>query len=107
MLARARACADNDDGPDELGPDLPEDVRDAVMGEFLEDHYGRVLDEPVHVLGDVSPRKAVTTTEGREKVVDWLKEVENHHARQAISGGMPPFDCGWMWEELGLSARRG
>jgi len=107
MFALARARADNDDGLGEPGPDLPEDVRAAVVEEFFGNHYARVLDEPVGVLGDVSPRKAVTTADGRERVVDWLKGVENHHARQAMSGGMPPFDCGWMWEELGLSARRG
>jgi hypothetical protein len=104
--ARARARAANDDGPGRPGPDVPEDVRAAVAEEFFGNHYARVLDEPVRVLGDISPRKAVTTAEGREKVVEWLKGVENHHARQAMSGGLPPFDCGWMWEELGLSARR-
>jgi hypothetical protein len=36
------------------------------------------------MLGDVSPRNAVKSKSGREKVVAWLKTLENHVAH------MPP-----------------
>jgi hypothetical protein len=46
--------------------------------------YRRQLDEPIPMLGDVSPRNAVKSKSGREKVVAWLKTLENHVAH------MPP-----------------
>jgi hypothetical protein len=88
-------------------PELPEDLRAGVLKEFMDRHYAAVLDEPIPALGDVAPRKAVGTAKGREKVIDWLKGVENHHAHWALRDGTAPYDCRWMWEELGLSDRRG
>ena len=48
-----------------------EDER-ALVRQGLDDHYRRVLDEPIPTLGGKSPRAAAKTPKGREKVAAWL-----------------------------------
>jgi hypothetical protein len=58
------------------------------------------------MLGDVSPRKAAKTKKGREKLVAWLKLIENSNAGQDPGSPMAAYDFGWMWEELGIAHLR-
>jgi hypothetical protein len=48
------------------------------LGRTLDRHYRDLLDQPIPMLGNKSPRVAAKTASGRTKVVDWLKMVENH-----------------------------
>ncbi len=76
------------------------------MHQGLDDHYRRVLDEPIPALGSKSPRAAVKTAKGREKVVAWLKTLENHAAHREPGDPMASYDTGWMWRELGVEGLR-
>jgi hypothetical protein len=69
------------------------------MRTFLDRHYRRVLEEPLAAVGNISPRNAVTSAEGREKVIGWLKYLENHEGRRAKDEGTPAYDFTWMWRE--------
>ena len=80
--------------------DIPPEIAEAVLGAHFEEHYRRVLDEPIPMLGNVTPRKAAKSRKGRAAVVEWLKEIENGEARQAAQTGRQPFDTAWLWEEL-------
>jgi hypothetical protein len=83
----------------------PEQER-AIVHQVLDDHYRRVLDEPIPALGNRSPRQAVKTAKGREKVAAWLKMLENHAAHRPAGDPMGSYDTGWMWRELGVEALR-
>jgi len=83
----------------------PEEER-ALVQQGLDDHYRRVLDEPIPALGGKSPRAAAKTAKGREKVAAWLKMLENHSARRPAGDPMGEYDFGWMWQELGVEAFR-
>jgi hypothetical protein len=85
---------------------LPTDEERAIIHETLERHYHRLLDEPVPMLGNVSPRKAAKTKKGREKLVGWLKLLENSTARQEANSSMAGYDLSWMWDELGVADLR-
>ena len=65
----------------------PEQQR-ALLHQGLDDHYRRVLDEPIPALGGRSPRAAAKTARGREKVVAWLKSLENHTAHRELGDAM-------------------
>jgi len=82
----------------------PEEAR--VMRELLDRHYRRVIAEPLPALGNLPPREAARTVEGREKVIDWLKYLENGEGRRAHREGTPPYDFSWMWRELGVLEER-
>ena len=86
---------------------LSEDERRAIIHEGLDRHYQDLLDQPIPALGNKSPRASVKTSRGRDKVVDWLKTLENHTAKFAgHNDEMASYDFSWLWAELGVSELR-
>jgi hypothetical protein len=83
----------------------PEQERTLVQ-QMLDDHYRRVLDEPIPALGGKTPRAAAKTAKGRAAVVVWLKTLENHSGRQKPGDPMASYDFGWLWGELGVEDLR-
>jgi hypothetical protein len=79
----------------------PEEER-AILQGTIDRHYHAVLDQPVPMLGDLRPRKTAKTKKGREKLVAWLKFIENSDAQQDPDS----YDFGSMWEELGIAHLR-
>ena len=77
---------------------------DAIMREIKDEHYRRVLDEPVPMLGNKTPRACARTKAGRARLVRWLKELENGERHAAAASGQAPYDFAWIWEELGVRA---
>jgi tyrosyl-tRNA synthetase len=68
---------------------------------------GRFLDEPVPMLGNVSPRAAARSARGRRNVAAWLKHVENQ-SRNALNPNDPmaTYNFTWLWQELRLEQLR-
>ena len=59
------------------------------------------------MLGNISPRTAAKTTKGRNKVVAWLKTLENHSAKFVDrENAMATYDVTWLWTELGVADLR-
>jgi len=86
---------------------IPSEVQAEIVHAMLDKHYRAQLDQPVPALGDVSPREAARTASGRNKLVAWLKYLENGTAGQKAAGDpMGDYDFGWMWAELGVEALR-
>ncbi len=82
-----------------------EEERQAVHA-ALDQHYRRQLDEPVPVLGNISPRRAARSAKGREKLVAWLKLLENHATRHEPAEPMASYDLSWIWRELDIAELR-
>ncbi len=93
------------DGPREAAEEIPPEIARQLMQDHLDKHYRETLDAPIPALGGKSPRQAARTAAGREKVIDWLKMLEN---RSAGHGQAPiaEYDFAWMWDELGLQEYR-
>lgn len=87
-------------------PPLPPDELKEVVHQGLADHYRRTLDESIPALGNRSPRQAAKTAKGRDKVIAWLKMLENGSAQQDPDDPMASYDFTWMWEELRLLGHR-
>jgi hypothetical protein len=102
-------------GPEEMSDDRqappapsglsPAEERALVL-RTLDEHYRRVLDEPVPALGGRSPRAVARTPKGREKVAAWLKTLENHAAHRPAEDPIGSYDFTWMWRELGVEGLR-
>jgi len=87
--------------------DMPEEERSAIIRDGLDRHYRNLLDQPIPVLGNKSPRAAVRTANGRIKVVDWLKTLENHAAKSpGRSAEIANYSFSWLWTELGVAELR-
>ncbi len=86
---------------------IPPEVQAGIVHEMMDRHYRAQLDQPVPALGNVSPREAARTAPGRQKLVAWLKYLENGTASQrAADDPLGDYDFGWMWAELGVEALR-
>jgi hypothetical protein len=85
---------------------LAPDEEHAIIQQHMGEHYRKLLDQPIPSLGGVSPRNAVRSAKGREKVVAWLKILENGSARRPAGDPIGDYDFSWMWRELGLTELR-
>ncbi len=83
----------------------PEEQHGMILA-VLDRHYRETMRMPIPALGNKTPAQAVKTKAGRGKVIAWLKDLERSTAQGATQRGMPAYDFGWMWEELGLSEER-
>lgn len=100
MMADQRQ-ADAEEGADEIPPEIAQQL----MRDYLDRHYRETLDLPLPALGGKSPRQAARTPAGRKKVIEWLKYLENRSAGQS-EGPIADYDFGWMWVELNLRDHR-
>jgi hypothetical protein len=89
----------------EAADEIPPEIARQLMRDHLDKHYRETLDAPIPALGGKSPRLAVQTRAGRDKVIDWLKMLENRSAGHG-EGPIAEYDFGWMWSELGLEGHR-
>ena len=83
---------------------LSVEERRTIIHDGLDRHYRDLLDQPIPVLGNKSPRAAVKTPKGRAKVVDWLKTLETHTANS--DDEMATYNFSWLWMELGVNELR-
>lgn len=97
--------ADDRDIPNDA--DLPPEITTKIVHDHLDKHYRETLDQPVGMLGDISPRAAVKSTKGREQTVEWLKYIENRSVnRPDPDDPMVTYDFRWLWNELGIENLR-
>ena len=83
----------------------PEEERQ-IIHSSMDQHYRRQLDEPIPALGNISPRRAARSAKGREKLVAWLKLLENHAAKRDPDDPMDSYDLSWIWRELDVADLR-
>jgi hypothetical protein len=83
----------------------PEEERRIVQAS-LDAHYREQLDEPVPMLGDITPRQAAATAGGRKKLAAWLKLLENSMGGHRAPDPMAGYDMAWLWEELKVTHLR-
>ena len=77
---------------------LPKEVEERMVRKFLDRHYATWPDYPLPALDGLTPREAVGTAEGRERVRTLLKSFDHHAAR--APGPAPDTDR--IRRELGL-----
>ena len=97
---------DHGDGSGSAISDLAPDEERSIIHDSMDRHYRAQLDQPIPALGNMSPRKAAKSKKGREKVVAWLKRLENQNAGQDTDHPMASYDATWIWDELGVSSLR-
>lgn len=81
--------------------DIPLEVATPLVHAMLDKQYREFLDQPVGMLGDIAPRAAIRSKQGREKVAEWLKYLEYRSAgSHNPEDPMATYDFGWIWREL-------
>ena len=87
-------------------PRLPPDEERRIIHQGLTDHYRRTLDEPIPSSRQPVAAQGGEDRKGREKVIGWLKMLENHSAQQGRDDPVGSYDFTWIWKELGLGDER-
>jgi hypothetical protein len=99
-VEQAMLEAKNAEPREPLPEELREPAREAVL-DLLTAHYERWLDEPVPLLGDITPRAASADRALRERVAGLIEGLERLYEK-ALGEGDAAYDPTWMWEELQL-----
>lgn len=81
---------------------IPKEEEAEMIKMFMDQQYKETLDQPVGMLGDKTPRKAVKSKAGKTEVADWIKYLEKQTVRHGTESNMGVYDFTWMWEELGI-----
>ncbi len=68
---------------------------------YLEDHYRKWVDMPISSLGGMTPREASKTQEGKAKLKEVLKFLENAEERRKRQGELS-YDVSKLREVLGI-----
>lgn len=86
--------------------EVPPEIAIRLVHATLDKQYRALLDEPVPMLGNLSPRAAARTKPGREKLAVWLKHLENRSRQREAADPMATYDFAWLWRELKLEHLR-
>lgn len=88
-------------------PDLPPDVIANAIEQALRRSYANWCDEPIPALGDRTPRAAIKTPAGLERVKGLLRSYEAGEKEQAAQQGRREISYDFLWDALGLARGAG
>ncbi|MBE0624454.1 MAG: DUF1186 domain-containing protein [Burkholderiales bacterium] len=83
-------------------PNLPPEVLAVAIEQALHRSYANWSDEPIPALGGKTPRQALATAAGRERVRGLLRSYEAGEKAQAAQQGRREISYAFLWEALGL-----
>jgi hypothetical protein len=80
---------------------IPPEVQAELVHDMLNRQSRSLLDEPVPMLGNRTPRAAARSARGRRDLAVWLKYLENRSSHGPDPDGlMTAYDFSWLWREL-------
>ena len=80
--------------------EVPPEIQTKLIHATLDKQYRALLEQPVPMLGNLTPRAAARTKSGRQKLVVWLKHLENRSRQPEATDPMATYDFAWLWREL-------
>jgi len=79
----------------------PQELAQALAG-VIKRTYARWADEPIPALNGQTPRQAMQSAAGLERVKGLLRSYEDGEARTAAQQGRAEISYQFLWDELGL-----
>ncbi len=74
-----------------------------MMSEFIHRTYAKWADEPIPALDHKTPRQAIQTSAGLERVKGLLRSYEASEATQARQQGRNEISYDFLWQALGIT----
>lgn len=84
-------------------PDIPPAEMSRIIRAHIEQTYANWADEPIPALDHRSPRQAITTPAGLERVKGLLRSYEQAELGFAREQGRDPVSFRFLWDALGLT----
>ncbi len=92
--------------PARVGPATPAGLDPVALADtietFIKRHYANWADEPIPVLQGRTPRQAIQSVPGLERVKGLLRSYEDGEAQQAAQQGRRVISYQFLWAALGL-----
>jgi len=82
------------------------EIQTKLVHASLAKQYRAMLEQPVPMLGNLTPRAAARTKSGRQKLAVWLKHLENRSRQPEATDPMATYDFAWLWRELKIEDLR-
>jgi hypothetical protein len=83
--------------------DLPPEVVADAIEQMLLRSYANWADEPIPALGGKTPRQAIESPGGLERVKGLLRSYESDEAEMARSQGRRSITYQFLWDQLGIA----
>ena len=74
-----------------------------LMSETIHRTYAHWADEPIPALDHKTPRQAIQTSAGLERVKGLLRSYEASEAAQAVQQGRTEISYDFLWQAVGLT----
>ena len=84
-------------------PDISPEDTTRIVQEAVNRTYADWADQPLPVLGDRTPREAMATSGGLERVKGLLRSYEQSEQELAREQGRNPVSFQFLWEDLEIS----
>ncbi|MHB8455820.1 MAG: SEC-C metal-binding domain-containing protein [Acidiferrobacterales bacterium] len=84
-------------------PDLPPEALAQMIEQVIRRSYARWADEPIPALELQTPREAIQTPAGLERVKGLIRSYEAGEMRQAAEQNRPLISYQFLWDALGIS----
>lgn len=84
-------------------PEIPPEEMTALVQQFMHRQYARWADEKIPALGHQTPRQAVATAAGLERVKGLLREYEENEVRMAADDQRETLSFQFLWDAVGIT----
>ena len=89
--------------PDRLARQVPPSVMAELIEKTIRQSYANWPDEPIPALGGKTPRQAIRTPAGLERVKGLLRGYEARETQQAQRDGRRAMSHAFLWKALGIA----
>ncbi len=89
----------------EPSEEIPPEIEEQLMQEFYTKHYKQLLDEPIPMIDNLTPRKAALVPSVRPKLIELVKLHLNRMDNMRREKGYD-INIDWIVDELGLDELR-
>ena len=96
-------AADDDDGSSSGVSDLSPEETTRLFEQVMRRHYAKWADEPIPILGDLTPRQAMKTPARLDRVKGLIREYEDNETRMARADGRGEVSYQFLWNSLGIT----
>ena len=83
-------------------PDIDPETMAQVIEQVMRRTYANWADEPIPTLGNQTPRQAIQTPAGLERVKGLIRSYEDGEERQAAEQGRREISYQFLWDALGI-----